>query len=483
HQINKQALDNVMSANITMVSKKRNAGAVLFVNRQYREAYDHPGVTLNVDGTQTIERDGFSELPELRNNSFGGNLFYQPTPNQKVELNFTSLYEYRYGGEITDKLAHLAQQSEERIHNIFMGGVDYQINFNEDNSSFIAYVAGQNTDRKHYTGLYPIRTDYASDLEFSEAESAHLKNPPYGNTDNLTLQGGTQINHRIHNFLNGSNTITAGLEYIVDDIVDSIPQYGYGTNQKTENIGAFFQSDWKISSSFTFLAGLRADKHNLLNHPIVSPRLSLLYKLQDYTQFRFTWGTGFRAPQAFDADMHIAFAGGGVSRISLANDLKEERSNSFSGSVNFDYPQQMYILGFTLEGFYTKLVDAFYLHPIGVDNLGEQFIKQNGPGATVKGATLELRANYNKKAQIEAGFTLQSSLHDEAVENIEGLESKREFLRSPNDYGYFTLMLFPTDRINMSVSSIYAGSMLQAKFSPDIALTPMSTKQPIHTQK
>ncbi|MDY0280886.1 MAG: TonB-dependent receptor plug domain-containing protein [Salinivirgaceae bacterium] len=108
HQINKQALDNVMSANITMVSKKRNAGAVLFVNRQYREAYDHPGVTLNVDGTQTIERDGFSELPELRNNSFGGNLFYQPTPNQKVELNFTSLYEYRYGGEITDKLAHLA---------------------------------------------------------------------------------------------------------------------------------------------------------------------------------------------------------------------------------------------------------------------------------------------------------------------------------------------------------------------------------------
>ncbi|MDY0280888.1 MAG: TonB-dependent receptor, partial [Salinivirgaceae bacterium] len=119
--------------------------------------------------------------------------------------------------------------------------------------------------------------------------------------------------------------------------------------------------------------------------------------------------------------MHIAFAGGGVSRISLANDLKEERSNSFSGSVNFDYPQQMYILGFTLEGFYTKLADAFHLQPIGVDNLGEQFIKQNGPGATVKGATLELRANYNKKAQIEAGFTLQSSLHDEAVENIEGL--------------------------------------------------------------
>ncbi|MFA5648560.1 MAG: TonB-dependent receptor [Bacteroidales bacterium] len=472
HQINKKALDNVMNANVTMVSKKRNAGAVLFVNRQHREAYDHPGITLNADGTQTIEKDGYSELPELRNNSFGGNLFYQPTPNQKIEVNFTSLYEYRYGGEMTDKVAHLAQQSEERVHNIFMGGADYQINFNDDNSSFIAYFAGQSTDRLHYTGLYPVRDEYQSNLEFDIAEALHLKNPPYGHTDNMTLQAGTQVNHRINEFLIGSNVLTGGLEYIVDDIVDSIPQYGYGTNQKTENYAAFLQSDWKMSSSVTFLAGLRADKHNLLDHAILSPRLSFLYRLKDYTQFRLTWGTGFRAPQAFDTDMHIAFAGGGVSRISLANDLKEERSNSFSGSVNFDYPQEKYIFGFTLEGFYTKLADAFHLQPIGADDLGEQFIKLNGPGATVQGATIEARVNYNKKAQLEAGFTLQSSKHDEAVENIEGLEMKREFLRTPNDYGYLVLMLYPTSRINISVNGLYTGKMLLAKYSPNEDLAP-----------
>jgi outer membrane receptor for ferrienterochelin and colicins len=353
-----------------------------------------------------------------------------------------------------------------------MGGVDYQVNFNNDNSSFIAYFAGQHTDRKHYTGLYPVNEEYDSDSAFYVAEQNHLKNPPYGTTDNTTLQGGVQINHRINDFLIGSNVITAGLEYITDDIVDSIPQYQYGTNQVTTNYAAFFQSDWKLTSSFTFLAGLRADKHNLVDHAILSPRFSLLYRLKDYTQFRLTWGTGFRAPQAFDADMHIAFAGGGVSIISLVDDLKEERSNSLSGSINFDYPKPKYILGFTLEGFYTKLNDAFYLQPIGEDEFGEQFEKRNGPGATVQGATLELRANYNKAAQIEVGYTLQSSLHDEAVDYIDDLESKREFLRTPNNYGYVIVSLYPTKRVSASISSLFTGSMVQAKFSPDESVYP-----------
>jgi outer membrane receptor for ferrienterochelin and colicins len=472
HQINNQSVDNVLNADVTMVSKKRNAGAVLFVNSRYREAYDHNGITLNTDGTETIEKDNYSELPELRNNSFGGTVFYKITPNQKIEMNFTSLYEYRYGGEMIDKVAHLAQQSEERIHNIFMGGLDYQLDFNNDNSSFIAYFSGQQTDRNHYTGLYPVRDMYETDSAYYEAEQTHVKNPAYGTTDNSTLQGGSQLNHRFQHVIWGSNVVTVGTEYIRDDIIDSIPQYQYGTNQVTENVAGFLQSDWKISSSFTFLAGLRADKHNLVDHVIISPRLSFLYRLKDYTQFRLTWGTGFRAPQAFDADMHIAFAGGGISRITLAENLNEERSNSFSSSVNFDFPKPKYVVGFTLEGFYTQLNDAFYLQPIGEDELGEQFEKRNGPGATVKGATLELRANYNKKAQIETGFTLQTSLHDKAVDNMEGLEAKREFLRTPNEYGYAILTLYPTSRFNASVSSIYTGTMIQAKASPDETIYP-----------
>jgi outer membrane receptor for ferrienterochelin and colicins len=436
-------MDNIINGNLTMLTNKRTAGAAIFVNRRNREAYDHNG-------------DNFSELPLLRNNSFGANLFYKPDINQKLEVNFSSLNEYRYGGEMTTKPAYLAQQSEERTHNVLMGGLDYQINFNDDNSAFIAYLAGQKTDRLHYTGILP---------DDEEERLNHVNNPPYGTTANSTMQGGLQVNHRIQEFLGGKNVVTFGTEYVVDDVLDSIPAYNYVIDQETKNFGFFAQSDWEINQKLTFLAGLRADKHNLVDKVILSPRFSFLYRLQTNTQFRLTWGTGFRAPQSFDTDMHIAFAGGGVSRISLDPNLKEERSNSFSGSINYDRPSETFIVGFTLEGFYTKLKDVFYLQPVGTDEFGNLFEKRNGSGAAVNGGTLELRGNYMRKLQLEAGITIQKSLYDEPVENIPGLEAKREFLRSPNEYGYLTFTITPNKKFNASVSSVYTGKMLLAHFA------------------
>ncbi|MEL7587751.1 MAG: TonB-dependent receptor [Prolixibacteraceae bacterium] len=442
-RVNGESNDLVISGNINMLTHKRNAGAAIFINKRDRQAYDHNG-------------DQFSELPELKNNSFGANLFFKPAFNQKLEVNFSSLYEYRYGGEEVEKAAYQAQQSEERTHHVFMGGLDYQIDFNGNRSSFITYFAGQYTDRDHYTGIYP---DAPADIQ------AHLENPPYGFTENTTIQVGTQLNHRLTKFLGGSNNLTVGAEYVFDDVLDTIPAYQYVTNQETRTTAGFAQSDWDILPTLNLLTGVRVDKHNLVDKAIVSPRVSLLYKYRTATQLRFTWGTGFRAPQAFDSDMHIAFAGGGVSRISLAPDLKEERSNSFSASVNYDKATEFFIAGFTLEGFYTKLNDAFYLEPIGSDDLGERFEKRNGSGATVQGGTIELRANYNRKVQLESGFTLQSSKFEKPVENIEGLEARRAFMRTPDKYGYLTLMITPNERINASISSVYTGPMQLAHFA------------------
>jgi len=435
--INGGAWDNVLTGNANVLAQKRNAGAAIFVNRRTRQAYDH-------------NDDHFSELPQLANNAFGANLFFKPRHNQKLELSFSSLTEYRYGGEMVDGPAHMAQQSEERTHYVFMGGLDYQINFNEENSSFIAYLAGQDTHRDHYTGIIP---DDPGDI------LNHLADPPYGTTRNYTLQAGTQINHRLQDFFGGTNVLTAGLEYVYDDVFDTIPAYNYEIDQITGNLGAFLQSDWELMKGFTLLAGLRADKHNLVDRVIFSPRVSLLYKLKTYTQFRLTWGTGFRAPQAFDADMHIAFAGGGVSRIVLADELVEERSNSLSASVNYDKASETFIAGFTLEAFYTQLDNAFYLQPIGQDEFGDVFEKQNGSGASVQGGTLELRGNYNKVMQLEAGMTLQTSLYDDPVEHIEGEEARREFLRTPNSYGYLTYSLTPGEHFNGSFSAVYTGPM------------------------
>jgi outer membrane receptor for ferrienterochelin and colicins len=444
HQtIEGKANDNTLTGNTTVVSENRNAGVSLFINHRERDWYDHNG-------------DNFSELPKLENTSIGANIFFIPTENQKVELSLSNMNEYRYGGEMTDRVAYLTEQSEERTHNVWMGSADYQINFNDDYSSFITYGAWQNTKRKHYTGIFP---DEPADIQ------AHIENPPYGTSNTTTLQGGFQLNHKMDDFIKGTNTFTLGTEYLYDDVLDVIPSYNYMIDQTTRNFGLFLQSDWQFTKSLNLLSGVRMDQHNLVDGLVFNPRLSLLYKHKEFTQFRLNYGTGFRAPQAFDSDLHIAFAGGGVSRISLSPDLEPEKSQSLSGSINYDRPSENFIFGFTIEGFYTRLNDAFFLQPVGEDEFGQLFEKQNGQGATVQGGTLELRMNYAQKLQIEAGFTLQTSEFDAPVQYIDGLEGIREFTRTPNQYGFATLTYNPNTRINFNLNYVYTGSMKVPHFA------------------
>ena len=436
-RVNSISDDKVLYGNSTVVAENKNAGATFFVNNRDREWYDH-------------NNDNYSELPVLKDNTFGANFFFLPSENQKLELNLASLHEYRYGGEMVSGAAHFAMQAEERIHDVLLGNIDYQINFNNESSSLITYLASQQTQREHYTGIRP-------DIGSKDDED-HLYNPPYGTSLNVTKQIGFQLNHEFNNFL-GSNVITVGSEYKTDCVTDEIIAYNYLIDQRVKTLGTFLQSDWNILNSINLLSGARVDKHSLLEDVVISPRISMLFKIENNSQLRFSYSTGFRSPQAFDADLHIAFAGGGISRIELADDLKEEKSKSLSASYNYDKAASYYIYGLTLEGFYTRLEDAFYQDPIGVDEFGEVFVKRNGDGATVKGVSLEFRANYDQKFQLESGFTIQRSLYDSKISYSDELSSTRVFLRTPNNYGYTTIDYTPTDWFKFSTNLVHTGKM------------------------
>ncbi len=443
YNINGKSNDYNLNGNATIVNENKNAGVSLFMTHREREHYDANG-------------DNFSEIPLIENNSIGANFFLLPTENQKIELSLSNLNEYRFGGEMVDKAAYLTQQSEERKHKIWLGSLDYQINFNNEKSSFITYAAWQNTDRKHYTGIFPN--------DPIEIEN-HLASPPYGISTTQTLQGGLQFNHKLSNFLKGTNTLTLGTEYVSDKVFDQIAPYNYLVDQHTKDFGTFLQSDWEILPSLDLLSGVRIDKHNLVDKLIASPRLALLYKYKTETQIRLSYGTGFRAPQAFDTDLHIAFAGGGVSRVIYDPNLKEERSKSFSGSINYDKATDNFIAGFTLEGFYTRLKDAFVLENIGEDEFGQVFEKQNGSDATVKGVTLELRANFNKKLQLESGYTIQTSKYSQAVTYIDGVAPTTDFMRTPKQYGFAMATFTPTKQWNINLNYVYTGKMKIAHFA------------------
>ena len=441
--IDRQSNDYSILGNSSIISESRKAGVSLFVNKREREVYDN-------------NQDGFSELPYLNNISFGANMYYMIKENQKLDVSFSSIYEYRYGGGIKERgPAHLAEQSEERTHNIFAGGIDYQINFNNFDSSLITYLAYQNTNREHYTGIKP---DDGIELD------VFLNNPPYGNSYVKTLNTGFQLNHMISPFFVGDNVLTLGVDYLHDRVFDEIPSYNYLVDQESKDLGIFLQSDWEINQKLSLLTGLRADFHNYVDKTIYSPRASLLYKANDNLQFRFGYGTGFRAAQALDTDLHIAFAGGGISRVSLSPDLNEEKSESLNLSVNYDKAKENWIAGFTVDLFYNQLQNAFILQPISQDEFGEVFEKQNGQGAVIKGINLEARANFNRVIQLEGGYTIQSSRFDNTVEYIEGISGIKEFVRTPNNYGY-AVLTHTKGNISSTLNYVYTGSMKVPHFA------------------
>ena len=431
--INSEASDNILNGNISTVNQRQNAGLSVFASSRNREEYDH-------------NDDGFSELPRLRNNSFGLNMFYRPNYRSRLEVNLFSIYEDRRGGNNFADPPHKADQAEDRTHNVLVGGIQYETKFKNDLTKMNIYVSGQDTKRKHYTGI--------------DGQDG------YGTTQGNTLIGGIQADHLVKNFPGGANNLTVGTEYHYDDIYDEIPAYNYLIDQTAKQVGLFAQSDWQITSWLNTLVGMRADKHNLVDKIIFNPRASLLVNAIKNTQFRASFSTGFRAPQAFDADMHIAFSGGGIAFINLAPDLVEETSRSVSLSATYDRAATNYIYGFTLEGFYTRLNDAFVLEEVGTDSVGNTILeKRNGSSSTVQGITIELRGNLRQKYQLETGITIQKSQFDDPVEWSADIPGTRDFLRSPGSYGYYTLTLTPIEKLNFSISGVYTGTMKVPHFA------------------
>lgn len=434
--------DWLINANGTKMLHDGKTGITGFFHFRDRKAYDHNG-------------DRFSEIPEIKNMSGGLQLFHKPTEYQKLEVSVSAIHEERYGGDLLHRTPHLARQSEDRTHNVLLSTIDYQVNSKDKSTSLIAYAAGQLTDRDHFTGIQP---------DDPEELSSYLSNPPYGTSLAQTLQGGLQVNKHLKK-IPGRNVLTLGSEYIFDDVDDRIPVYQYLIDQTTHAWGSFLQSDWDINLRWNLLTGVRVDVHNFLDQPVVSPRMAALYKVKENTQLRFSVSTGFRAPQAFDADMHIAFAGGGVSRVQLSDDLQAERSLSYTLSFRTDQPKKNYVYGFSADLFHTTLRNAFALAQVGSDGFGQVFLKTNSDNARVYGATVETRLNVKGRFQTETGFTIQESLFSDPVEYIEGQGGKREFLRTPSAYGFATIRWDLNRYWKITSQYIYTGPMMLAHFA------------------
>ena len=426
-----QSWEQYMGANVSLVAKDNSYGIALYESYRNRNPYDRDG-------------DGFSELGKLNMNTFGLRAYYRPTLFSRISLEYHTTNEFRRGGNKFDLQPHETDITEQTKHVINSGGLSYDLFWREYKHKVSLYASVQHTDRNSYYG-------------------AQRNMNAYGATDDLTAVAGGMYVGNMDNCFFAPATFTGGLEYQHNSLHDIMTGYHRDMKQKVRIASAFVQNEWKMEQ-LTLLAGLRLDKHNLIEKLIVSPRVNLLYKPADNLQARLTYSTGFRAPQAYDEDLHVTAVGGEGVQIRLADGLREERSNSYSGSVDWTTCFGHWQANVLVEGFYTDLRHVFVLEDIGYNELGDVIKeRRNGNGARVYGANIDARIAHGKEAQLQLGFTAQRSryTHAEAWTQVDGVDlTTKRMPRTPDYYGYFTFSSAPLKNFDFSLSGTYTGRMI-----------------------
>ena len=434
--MNGKVWEQYVGANASLVSKDNTYGIALYQSYRNRNPYD-------------ADHDGFSELGKLNMNTFGLRTYYRPSQFGRISLEYHTTNEFRRGGNKFDLQPHETDITEQTKHVINSGGLSYDLFWKEYKHKLSFYSSIQHTDRNSYYG-------------------AQQDANAYGKTTDLTWVAGGMYVGNFEKVLFSPATFTAGLEYQNNSLHDVMTGYHRDMKQDVRIASAFVQNEWKMNQ-FVFLAGFRLDNHNLIDHPIFSPRLNLLYKPSDKLQARITWSTGFRAPQAYDEDLHVTAVGGEGVLIKLAEGLKPEHSNSISGSIDWSANVGHFQTNLLLEGFYTGLDDVFVLEDMGHDENGNKVKeRRNGNGARVYGVNLDGKIAHGRDAALQVGFTVQRSEYTELEawsENSEVAPVKR-MPRTPDYYGYFTFTSAPFKHFDWSLSGVYTGRMRVPHFAP-----------------
>ncbi|WP_430810075.1 MULTISPECIES: TonB-dependent receptor [unclassified Carboxylicivirga] len=446
--------DYSLNMNTTLVSDNKKTGLALYGFYRDKDPYD-------------ANDDGFSETSLIENLTLGARLYHRINYRNKITLDFMRVNEERRGGNKFDYPNHAADISEAVDHKITTLAATYE-RFVGTGSMWSVYGSTQNVDRASYYGAEQSLRDY-------------------GQTDGRTYNIGTQFKSDF-----GKNSIVGGIELVHDDMEDvklGYPEYSYDTgsgevvvdhipnttitDQKKDVYGVFAQYDRQLGPVKASV-GARYDRYNIsdLDHKegnndgnVFSPRVNLLWDIIPSLQWRVSYSQGYRAPQVFDEDLHIESSGS--RKVVHANDpnLKQETSHSYMTSLDFNRRFGAWNIGLLAEGFYTTLDDAFAQSPEYNEATGiTTYVRSNAEnGAKVKGVNLELTASPGNKFYLRAGYTTQSSQYGDVVELGES-----EFLRTPNDYGFFSVDYQLAQKLTLIANATYTGKMKIAYYGEQL---------------
>lgn len=425
------ALDNNTTMNASVVTDNNKAGLFIYGQSRYRDGYDDNG-------------DGYTEIAQIKTQTIGTRGFLRTSADTKLTLEYHNTHEYRRGGDQLDQPAHLAMIAEQVDHNINTGEATFDWWLRDRRDKLSIFTAVQNTRRQSYYG-------------------SEMDPDAYGRTTDVVVTAGSQWNHPIDKFIFMPSELVAGLEYSYNRLHDVTVGYGHDIKQTVNIYSGYLQNEWK-NEQWGFLIGARADKHSLINNAIISPRVNVRYNPSKNFNFRASYSTGFRSPQAYDEDFHVAIVGGERVVTVLAPGLKQESSQSFSLSADMYHRFGNVQTNFLVEGFYTDLRDVFALRQLdGLDANGNAVLERyNGSGATVFGLNLEAKAFFSSHFDIQGGVTLQRSRYKkpEVWSDNPDVPAVKKMFRTPDVYGYFTANWDITRSLKATLTGTATGPML-----------------------
>lgn len=455
--IDGKTADRNINLNASIVSNDLSSGMTLYGIYRDRDAFD-------------ANNDGFTEITTLENNSFGVKAFLRPNDNSRIGFDFTAIKEYRRGG---DQL-HLAPQftniTEELDHNTIFSGLDYELRNNKRTNNLSVYASVQHTNRDSYYGGLGGGT---TPEDFESANNA------FGNTKDLAFVSGAKFSHDFEN----KDVLTTGLEYQMNDTNDEVLGYNKVVDQRINSYALYGQYEWKPSKLFTALLGSRLDhveveglysiqnvsRTSKVSQTILSPRITLLYNITDELQLRGGYARGFRAPQAFNEDLHISSVGGEQRFVILGEDLKNEFSNAYTASLDYTKIFGKTQTNLLIEGFYTSLQNPFTIVSTGTSLPNGSILEEtrNGSGAYVSGANIELNIVPSPTLAFQAGLTLQNANYqeDQVLFEADGSVPNEtdvvinEFVRTPNVYGFITSYWNVNKALKLDFTGNYTGPM------------------------
>lgn len=395
----------------------------------------------SIDKANEYDRngDGLSDLGRKQLESGGGKLFLT-TLNDSAELQigFDASHEWRRGGANIDLLPENTELTE------FTDTLRRTLNSN---------------------WVHSLGADTYYQIQF--AHSWNERESYYGSRFDPNAYGSTTNPHTTitatGNHIAASNSLTFGLQYEGDKIDDYHPGYNFRIEQEYENYGVFLQNEYAVSSGFTVLAGLRLDDHSALSDPVFSPRLSLMWALNEEIRLRASYAYGFRAPVVFDEDLHITIAGGEPTFIRNVDSLREEAVNSYSLSLQFTNRFSGGIsLRLETNAFHSRLEDTFVLEEI--EAAGARFLmRRNGGGSSVSGFEFTGDLSFSRLT-LNGSLTLQRSELEEPEPDF----GATRYFKAPDVYGSLNAV-YAAPGWTLGASYTYTGSMLVPHYAGFIA--------------